>query len=61
MKKFVEKFFEKFPGIATFIAFCFLMIVVKTIFSTSPNADGGAPGVGPESAMEIIESIKNSI
>ena len=26
MKNFVEKFFEKFPGIATLIAFCFMMI-----------------------------------
>ena len=35
--------------------------VVITIFSTWPNADGGAPGVGLDSAMEIIEAIKNSI
>ena len=26
MKNFVEKFFEKFPGTAIFIGFCFLMI-----------------------------------
>ena len=35
--------------------------VVITIFSTWPNADGGAPEVGLENAMEIIEAIKNSI
>jgi len=35
--------------------------VVITIFSTWPNAEGGAPGVGLDSAMEIIEAIKNSI
>ena len=35
--------------------------VVITIFSTWPNADGGAPEVGFDSVMEIIEAIKNSI
>ena len=35
--------------------------VVITIFSTWPNADGGAPEVGLENAMEIIEAIRNSI
>jgi len=35
--------------------------VVIAMYSTWPNADGGAPRVGFDNALKLLESIKNSI
>jgi hypothetical protein len=31
------------------------------MYSSWPNADGGAPGIGATEALAILEAIKNSI